>query len=292
MGEPKSISKHSRIQHEIVSACNDLGIKAIQEFTGNGWRADVFIPDINIPIAFEIQLSQQSLNKTLERQSKYIKDGILGCWLFQKPIPKLIEERPDLPVFFVDEKEEAKLIVSLADRRHVILHEFLESFIKGKIRFNKRAITKRTQHIKLVFLEMECWKCHEMNHIYYVDNPFYSACNVEIQPDEAMWESNSIAYHPEIVALAESIVKNTNHINLKLGPIKKRYSNTIQQSYTSFGCCKCDSIFGDWYIMEAVIDSRYEPNPLTFVGDIELHEDVILNIPHWCYPDNHKFCDD
>ncbi|MCK7534983.1 MAG: hypothetical protein MZV63_30325 [Marinilabiliales bacterium] len=73
-----------------------------------------------------------------------------------------------------------------------------------------------------------------MNHIYYVDNPFYSACNVEIQPDEAMWESNSIAYHPEIVALAEGIVKNTNHINLKLGPIKKRYSNTIQQSYTSF----------------------------------------------------------
>ena len=137
---------------------------------------------------------------------------------------------------------------------------------------------------------MECWKCHEMNHIYYVDNPFYSACNVEIQPDEAMWESNSISYLPEIVAFAESIVKNNHH--LKLGQIKKRYSNTVQESYTSFGCCKCDSIFGDWYIMEAVIDMLYEPKPLTFEGDIELHEDVILNIPHWCYPDNQKFCDD
>ena len=290
MDKQKPISKHSRLQNEIVSACKELGINAVQEYSGNGWRADVFIPDNNNPIAFEIQLSPQSLKKTLERQNKYIRDGILGCWLFQKPIPKLIEERPDLPVFFVDEKE-TQLFVSLADRRDVILHEFLESFIKGQIKFNQRAITKRTQHIELVFIEMECWKCGEINHIYYVNNPLYSACNVKIRPKETLWDSNNLAYRPEIVALAEQIANNTKNINLKLSTVKKRYSQTVEKSYTSFGCYKCDSIFGDFYVMEAVIDVIYDTNKLVFEGDIELKEDVILNIPHWCFPENHKFCD-
>ena len=66
MDNPRNIKKHDRIQMEIVSACRDLGYEAIQEYSGQGWRADVFIPHNEKPIAFEIQLSPQSLRKTLE----------------------------------------------------------------------------------------------------------------------------------------------------------------------------------------------------------------------------------
>jgi len=95
MDYSNDINKHSRIQLEILLACQNIGVEAIQEYRGRGWRADVFVPNNERAIAFEIQLSAQTLHKTLQRQSKYIRDGIVGCWLFENPIPKLIEERPD-----------------------------------------------------------------------------------------------------------------------------------------------------------------------------------------------------
>ena len=79
-----------------------------------------------------------------------------------------------------------------------------------------------------------------------------------------------------------------------MATIKERYSNMTASSYMSFGCKKCDSIFGDWYIRNAVIDTWYgdgiadkfmiENNKVKF-------ENVIVDIPHWCHPGNKKFCE-
>ena len=290
MEDSRNISKHVRIQMEIVSTCRELGIEAIQEYRGHDWRADVYVSNNDKPIAFEVQLSPQSLKKTLERQSKYIRDGVIGCWFFENPISKLNEERPDLPLFFVEDKEDSKLLVNLGDRRKIELHVFLENFITNNIQFKSLAKTKTIQTVNLVFYEMECWKCHELNHLFYVKSPFSSSCNAKIQPDEALWESNSVEYRPEIIELAEKFIESRKDLNLKLGQIKKRYSKTVEDSYTSFGCYKCDSIFGDWYVMDAKFDVMYETNLLSCQGEIELKESFELNIPHWCFPDNKQFC--
>lgn len=284
--------KHDRIQKQIVSTCQDLGIVAIQEYRGIGWRADVFAPNSERPIAFEIQLSPQSLKRTLERQLKYINDGIIGCWLFENPIPKLIEERPDLPVFYVEDNEDSNLLVNLGDRRKIDLRTFLENFISNNIQFKPTAKTKSIQTVKLLFYEMKCWKCGGLNHLFCVDTPFYSACNARIKPEEALWESNNIEYRPEIIELAEKFVESRKDLGLNLGQIKKRFSNTVNKSYISFGCYKCDSIFGDFYVMEAKLEVMYDPKVLTHQGEIELRETIKLDIPHWCFPDNKQFCDE
>jgi hypothetical protein len=290
MEDFRNIRKHDRIQREIVSACRDLGIEAIQEHSGKGWRADVFVPNSDKPIAFEIQLTPQTLKRTLERQAKYIRDGIIGCWFFENPVSKLNEERPDLPLFYVEDTAGSNLQVNLGDRRKVDLHTFLQNFISNNIQFKPIAITKTKQLVNLVFYEMECWKCHELNHLFYVENPFYSACNAKIKPAEALWESNSIEYRPEIIQLAQKFIESRKDLNLKLGQIKERYSKTVENSYMSFGCYKCDSIFGDWFVMEAKIDLMYVPNELTHQEEIELKEIFELPIPHWCFPDNNQFC--
>jgi hypothetical protein len=292
MDNSGNISKHTRIQMEIVSACRGLGIEAIQEHRGQGWRADVFVTTNEKPIAFEIQLSPQSLRKTLERQSKYIRDGITGCWFFENPASKLNEERPDLPLFYVEAPVDSSLQVNLGDRRKVDLNTFLQNFISDNIQFKPLAKTKTRQLVSLVFYEMQCWKCSELNHLFYVDTPFYSACNAKIKPGEALWESNSIEYRPEIIELAEKFIESRKDLNLKLGQIKDRYSNTVKKSYTSFGCFKCDSIFGDFFVMEAKLDMMYGPKELTHQGEIELRESFELNIPHWCFPGNKQFCDE
>jgi hypothetical protein len=227
MNNFRTSKKHDRIQQEIVSACHDLGIKATQEFSGQDWRADVYVPNNDKPIAFEIQLSPQSLKKTLERQSKYIRDGVIGCWFFENPVSKLNEERPDLPLFYVDDTTDSQLKVNLGDRRKIDLHTFLQNFISNNIQFKPLAITKLRQLVNLVFYEMVCWKCHELNHLFYVESPFYSACNAKIQPEEALWESNGMEFRPEIIELAQNFVRSRNDLDLKLGEIKARHSKTV-----------------------------------------------------------------
>jgi hypothetical protein len=288
----EDIRKHDRIQMQIISACERLGINAKQEYSGKGWRADVFIQSDTRPIAFEIQLSPQSLSKTLLRQSKYIRDEIIGCWLFENPIPKLNEERPDLPVFYVEDNDNSDLMVNLGTRRKIDLQTFLENFISNKIQFRHIANTNPIQNIKIVFYEMTCWKCKELNHLFYVKTPFTSTCNAIIKPEEALWESNSIEYKPEIIELASNFVDSKKDLNLRLGQIKERFSNTVGHSYMSFGCYKCDSIFGDFYVMDAKVDAMYDTTLISHQGQIELKQIIELNIPHWCFPANGHFCSD
>lgn len=290
MKDPKQMSKHDRIQMQIVSACSTFGIHALQEYKGADWRADVFVRDLEIPIAFEIQLSPQSLAKTLQRQSKYLRDGITACWLFENPVPKLVNERPDLPVFYVEEAADSSLHVNLGTRRKLPLASFLENFISGRIQFKKEIQTRIKQSVDLVFYEMDCWKCRQTNHLYFIDSHFNSSCGAEIAPDEALWDSSSAEFFPEIIELAKKIAADRKDLNLRLATIKERHSYTVDQSYTSFGCLKCDSIFGDFYVMQAKIDQIYGPKDLMCSGKIELNKIKKSPIPHWCFPDDKNYC--
>lgn len=284
-------NKHNRIQRQICIAFEALGIEAIQEHSGKGWSADVFVPNAGKPIAFEIQLSAQSLSKTIERQSRYIRDGIVGCWLFEKPVSKLTAERPDLPVFYVEGTDDSNLLVNLGDRRKITLPLFLKNFIAGNIQFRPSVRTKSLQHVSLVFYEMICWKCKKVNHLYYVETPFYSSCNATIEPDEFLWESNQAEYRAEIIDFARKVIDNNETPGFKLGAIKPRFSNTVGKSYISFGCYNCDSIFGDFYVMEAKNDMQYETDKLRFQGVIELQVPASLEVPHWCFPEGDDYCD-
>lgn len=283
-------SKHDRIQKEIVAACSASGFQAMQEHKGSDWRADVFVPHPVRPVAFEIQLSRQSLPKTLQRQSKYIRDGIAACWLFENPLPKLLQERQDLPLFYVEENNDASLLVNLGTRKKLALNTFLTNFILDNIQFKQEAKTKLKQSVTLVFYEMHCWKCRELNHLYFVDSPFYSSCGAEIHPEEGLWDSSSIEYMPEIIELAKKIAAQSNDADIRLSPIKERHSYTVDKSYMSFGCYKCDSIFGDFYVMDAKMEEIYGPKELSFSGEIELDKAIHLQIPHWCFSEDNDYC--
>lgn len=287
--ENKNPKLHNLIQDKILTVCHDLNIEAKKEYKGKGWRADVFVFNENDPIAFEIQITPQSLNKTLLRQEKYSLAGVRGCWLFEKPIQKRYQERPDLPLFYVENQNE-QLFVNLGDRRKISILEFLTHFINDKIQFRNKAICKKNQIVELVFYDYDCWKCKKKNHLYYVNNPFLSACNAKIHAKEALWASNSMEYRHEIIQEAKKILSQQN---LHLGDIKQRYSKTVGDSYMSFGCYNCDSIFGDFYILDAKLGIMYDDKKIIHKVGVEINEKIIFNdLPHWCYPENGQFCKD
>lgn len=285
--------KHRQIKTEIVTACANLGYQTVEEYRGKGWRADVFAITDSENVAFEVQLSSQSLKKTLERQERYFKDGVKGCWLFERPIPKLLSERPDLPLFYVSTQLADVLTVSLSDRKNLPLRIFVEQFLKGKIRFCEIARTKLEQTVKIVFFEMPCWKCKAINHIYYVDTSFRAACNAIIRPDEYMWSSDRQEFTPEIIKAAKDFTETEQGQMLHLGEIKLRYSKSVDDSYVSFGCYKCDSIFGDYFVREAEMEAMYGYGQVvTIESTIKLQDTITLPLQHWCYPESYAFCDE
>ena len=147
---------HELAQLQILEACNKLGLHAQMEYAGDGWRADVLVLNNGKKYAFEIQITPQSLKKTQERQEKYIKEDIVGCWLFEKEPARQSVELEDLPIFRLIE-EGGFLFVSLKGRKTLPLEIFIKDFVNERIKFCHTL--KPLPRVNVAFVEMPCWKC-------------------------------------------------------------------------------------------------------------------------------------
>ena len=290
----KYLGIHDKIKAIVATYCDEMGYDVSIEYRGQDWRADVMVSVNDTKYAFEIQNSPQTLKKTLERQSKYERDGVVGCWLFTyekvRKSPKENQELENLPLFnvFINDGD---VWVSLKDRKTLLLKDFLYDFLNGRIKFCHKI--KALPIVDLNIIETECWKCHSLYHIYGL-NQFRTACNTEIYDHEKdqMWGNKELLFNPEIIAKVKGYAASSaGAINLSV--IKERYSSTVGKSYMSFGCPKCDAILGDWYYMhDALFASAYGDG---VVNRLELHLEndlnIMQNLPHWCHPGEHEFCE-
>lgn len=279
---------HEWAQKAIVDACKADNIPAQLEYRGKGYRSDVMVFANDKKYAFEIQVTPQSLKKTQERQEKYIADGVIGCWLFEKEPARQKEELEHLPIFQLIENQN-ELFISLKGRKTLPIDVFVRDFIGGRIKFCHTL--KPLPIINIQFVEMPCWKCGAMNHIYFIA-PFHSACNTEIFEGEGMWTDDKFSFHPEIIKRIQEYSHTESGKNLRLATIKRRYSRTVDASYMSFGCNRCYSIFGDWFVHELEMDAWYGDGVVdtcSFSVDFDL--DMRQDISHWCHPGEHGFCE-
>ena len=107
-----------------------------------------------------------------------------------------------------------------------------------------------------------------------------------------MWANEKFSFHPEFIKKIQEYSFTEKGAKLTLATIKERYSKTVGKSYMSFGCSKCDSIFGDWFINEAIIDTWYGDGVVdTFSFKVDFDLNMKENIPHWCHPGTHDFCE-
>jgi hypothetical protein len=282
------ISFHDKVKKQILLACNSLGFQAKEEYKGKDWRADVFVWGNDTKCAFEVQITQQSLKKTLERQEKYKRDGILGCWLFEKEPARLSDERPDLPLFKINNVG-SQISISLKDRNELPIDIFISDYLQNKMKFCQTLDI--LPKVEIIFVEMYCWKCGLENHIYYLGN-FISPCNTKIHHNEAMWSSDKLVFRPEIMKKVNEYAISEKEKKLNIAKIKERYSRTVGHSYLSFGCSGCDSIFGDWFIHEAIIEAYDDEGVVDkALFEVDLGLDLRLNVPHWCHPGENSFCE-
>ncbi len=280
------MSLHDKVKEQVLLSCNSLGFQAKEEYSGKDWQADVFVLTNYAKYAFEVQITQQSLNETLARQEKYKRDGVIGCWLFEKEPAGQKDEREDLPLFKIKNVED-KTIVSIKDRKELPLEVFISDYLQNKIKFCQ---TLRMPIAEIRFVKEKCWKCGFEYHIYYIGN-FISPCNAKILPNEAMWVSDKLAFKPEIITKVNDYAISVKEQNLNIGTIKERYSKTTESSYVSFGCPQCDAIFGDWFLHEAIIDTFYGGIADKILIEGNFGTQLERSIPHWCHPGEHMFCE-
>lgn len=281
----KDCSFHDNVKNTISRICYMLGYDVREEYKGKDWRADILVFANGKKFAFEVQTSRQSLQRTLDRQNKYIRDNIIGCWLFENE-PKQREELANLPLFKI--YNDKNLTISLKGREKLPLKEFISDFINGKIKF---CHLMDLRSLEIRFIEMKCWKCGHINHIYYIGD-LASSCKAKIfKGDIEMWESNKMIFTPEIMTETIKFAKMNERLNL--APIKERYSFTVNKTYKSFGCSKCDSIFGDWFVHEAIIDSWYGDGVITklILPKKLIKFDMKMDLPHWCHSGDKDFCE-
>ena len=125
---------HLMAQNAILDTCKKLNYIAQLEYHCDGYRPDVMVFIGDKKYAFEIQITPQSLKRTLERQEKYIHDGIIGCWLFEKEPTKMQFEMENLPVFKL-EVQDNQLLVSLKGRKTLPIDIFVRDYLNGRIKF-------------------------------------------------------------------------------------------------------------------------------------------------------------
>ena len=147
----KSISLHDSVKRAIYDICISLGYAAKVEHGKKGWRTDVYVEANERQYAFEVQMSPQSLKKTIERQDKLLRDDVFGCWLFEKEPARQNVELEKLPVFKIINRDE-QIFISLKGRKELPLAVFIKDIIESEILF--RNVLTPLPKINLTILEM------------------------------------------------------------------------------------------------------------------------------------------
>lgn len=292
--------QHLKAKSEIVLACRSAGYQAITEATGDGWRADILAVKGNTKIAFEVQWSSQSLIETEQRQQRYKEAGIRGCWLFKRPPPKSSSKR-DLPLFKLDISEDACTVIfnpysyqSWQEyyERKIPLADFVSALLNSRIKFCNELRSIPRQKARIVFVNLDCWKCHSPYHVYYLHD-LKTGCGDTLSIDSATWGNEKYYFNPQIVEIVREFIASPQGKHLKLGSIKKRFSRTVGHAYLSFGCPTCDAICGDFFLHHEIFpEARYgeEDAPAMLEKEITLSQLIARDQPHWCFPENGQFC--
>ena len=127
--KPKS-KEHIEIQYIIARACHNAGWEADIEVQGNGYIADVLAIKDDKSVAFEVQLSRQSLKDTMDRHQKFVDDDVTDVWLF-KNLPATYQPRQhDVNIYNIWREDKEFFVSNSMDKR--TLEEFVKYFLRYK----------------------------------------------------------------------------------------------------------------------------------------------------------------
>mgnify|MGYP001097626420 CR=1 FL=1 len=283
------------IKSQILLGCKETGWEAISEYEESKWSADVLAINGKNRIAFQVQWSPCTHKKTIAKQKEFKVDRVRGCWFFKNPPKELRDwdEKPiadkDIPLFRILEAKNKSIKVDFNNQLYEI-NEFVFFLLSRKIKFCSTMKARKKQSVMINFYEKSCWKCGENQHSYFLSDTVKSICGEDMYLESVMWENDAIEFSPVIRNAIKEFLLTDKGKNIKIGKIKKRFSKTVGHSYLSFGCVKCDAIFGGWYNHEEIMEVKMYGAAIAY--EVELELPVIReDSEHWCFNESKEFCE-
>ena len=241
----QSISK-KEFMTALLEICESEGWDYKKYYKTDSWKADLLITMGDQRIAFSAFNSVKNAAKLLPLIEQ---DGVKSYGLILSPKK---DEALNFCCFSLHRNKNV-LEASIAKNK-LPFETFVKKAVEGKIiHVTKTTITD----VDVIFEQIECWNCHEPHYVFYtrylVDEN--GTRHDESDPD---WENSDdrnfdvpdLRFGDEILELVKQYIAEHPEKNIVMGEVKERYSNTSKESYMSFGCPECDSIYGDFYLRD------------------------------------------
>jgi len=207
--------------------------------SGETWTADVLAQKGQASVAIEIQWSGQTGQESLYRQERYLQSGVRCLWLFRRPGFPVSK---DLPAACVSGDIATGFEVRL-DGQTMPLHEFLDAVFARRFRYGIPLGAGATVSIQSGVLD--CWKpnCRARTRIV-------TFIEVIVGPHRYQFTVSDLNDFPDLLASCQDRIPKASRV----GTIKPRYSQTLEHSYMSNGCYRCDALVGQRFERDAWYD--------------------------------------
>lgn len=288
--------EHLSGQIEIIRACEQINWTAKDEVEESSWRADVLAIQDKKRIAFEIQISRQTYDETTERQEKFIKSNVRGCWFFKK-LPKelMLKKNEEIPAFEIipNKNLNTKVIYNHKDFK---LSDFVKYLLNKRVRFIYYLKNRTRQIIPVSFFRATCYNCNYTFYKKFIDYSVLSKCGEYFNIEN---EQTKKFIYEQIGNRLNEIIKLNNYSISSSVSLKNQYNvDSYIYSNSRFFCPKCDTC--NWEDIVFVRNERLKDNLETEIDGnrtiykfvVDLKEVITTYKPHWCLNINDKFCND
>jgi hypothetical protein len=296
--------QHLTAKSEVLLGCKEAGWDACPEYNNNKWIADILAVKGKNRIAFEIQWSQQTLEKTNSRQNRYLEDNVRGCWFFKTP-PKQILDYNDAakashetPVFkiFEDKQNNINVIFNQLELR---LKDFVFKLLNGQIKYRENLRVKPKQSVDIEIFKVECYSCNSKQYAYRMPESVLSNCNQKISFD---YDNLLDKLFYDIQPIVKKVQKYINQHSSQITSLCTT-GNRWDKDYLF--CVSCCSPFGGiTNILKEKIgihpseNSEYitieliSNNVIDYSNQTDEYNKYDKNLKngHWCYSTKKDFC--
>ncbi len=247
-------AEHLHLKYLTAKAATDCGWKVYTEYqgeskTGEKWIADVYCTKGKAAIALEMQWSQQTEEEFKRRQDKYVDSGVRCAWLYRLQGRKEytsddLSQSDELPIFGFRVDSDSNSFVITQFKLHA--EEFIKALLNGQVSWSPKAGDKL--EVGLIPFTEPCWRCKKGT---------AAVIGLDIQDKRG----NHLGLPTFLESgTVEWIMNNYSTTQLAvhgIGPIKKRYSKTINEEYISNGCTHCDALLGTNFIRQQIRQTYY-----------------------------------
>lgn len=308
---------HLALKTAVARACTAAGWGVEPEAEGPDWRADVLatphLPTIledllggdryRPPwrVAFEIQLSRIDGATLLERQARYGRDRVRGCWLLhpsavgrqraagsvamagswgEAMVAARLGLAPEVPAFALAGGDEPAVLCA---GRRLPLAAFVTALLGRRVRF-RQEMTPAALPLQVLVYEVWCPACRASGHAHLVAGRFLARCGAQGRVERAagaLWENRPPEFDDAIVAGVRSAASTPAGRGLRLCPVRPAGA----AGRPAFHCPRCHRPLPAGHLEHAAWPVR--------LGEVAPAATLALpagtglrcrtDVPHWCY---------